>query len=320
MGDVNLFLVCNVSLFYHLTRVSCEMEELSIEIFQYLCFRFVSGPSDLLNLVLSSKTLYRKALGQMGEENSFDIDQWRALAGILFCAKRHWWRATEIAIRRNFGDVNQITKLGKNVMSIACHRGHLDVCKQLLSHPKFIFQDQGRYLLEAVFSGNIDLLKLLLADDHFDPSDGAALSYACFLQAKKMVEVLLSDERVDPSMNSNKALINACRNGHAEIVGLLLRDPRVDSSAQGNIALHLACRNGHYKVVELLLQHANVISPGIIHDAFVRAMHYECFNVLKVLVHNPKTNHIDHIREAYYTAKFLELTQVALFLLPFCNF
>merc|ERR1711916_212117 len=255
----------------------------------------------------------------MGEENSFDVDQWRALAGVLFCVEGKWWNATSIAIRRNFGDINQQTKRGKSVMEIACRRGNLNVCKQLLSHPNLSLQDNAMYLTEAVSSGNIDILELLLADDRFDPSDGAALATACFSGSSDVIAVLLSDTRVDPSVNGNKALINACRNGHDEVVQLLLQDPRVDSSAQGNVGLLLACRIGHYKVVEMLLQHANVISPVAIHDCFARAIQYERLGVLEVLVNNPKTNHIYHIAEAFTEARRMKSKRVAHFLFPYCN-
>jgi ankyrin repeat protein len=47
----------------------------------------------------------------------------------------------------------------------------------------------------------------------------------------------------------------ASRYGHVDVVRVLLGDPRVDPSAQSNDALRQACRWGHAAVVHLLLLH-----------------------------------------------------------------
>jgi Ankyrin repeats (many copies) len=47
----------------------------------------------------------------------------------------------------------------------------------------------------------------------------------------KMVGLLLSDSRVDPSAENNHAIRKASERGHVEVVRLLLSDPRVDPSA-----------------------------------------------------------------------------------------
>jgi ankyrin repeat protein len=67
------------------------------------------------------------------------------------------------------------------------------------------------------------------------------------------VKLLLPCAGVDPSAQSNNALILAARKGHLEIVKLLLLDARVDPSPQSNYALRCASENGHLDIVKLLL-------------------------------------------------------------------
>lgn len=51
----------------------------------------------------------------------------------------------------------------------------------------------------------------------------------------------------------NVALLQACRNGHAEITRILLQDPRVDPSTQDNMCLVAAAANGFLECVEAVL-------------------------------------------------------------------
>ena len=44
----------------------------------------------------------------------------------------------------------------------------------------------------------------------------------------EIIKTLLTDNRVDPSVNNNEAIRDASSNGHIEIVKLLLADSRID--------------------------------------------------------------------------------------------
>jgi hypothetical protein len=68
------------------------------------------------------------------------------------------------------------------------------------------------------------------------------------------IEMLLRDPCIDPSINSNEALICAAQNGHAAVVDRLLQDERVDPSAEDNDAIRIAAGSGHIAVVNRLLQ------------------------------------------------------------------
>jgi hypothetical protein len=51
---------------------------------------------------------------------------------------------------------------------------------------------------------------------------------------KTIVEMLLQDNRVDPSANNNEAIQYASRYGHREVVEILLKDSRVNPSDKDN--------------------------------------------------------------------------------------
>jgi ankyrin repeat protein len=79
-----------------------------------------------------------------------------------------------------------------------------------------------------------------------------------------VVERLLEDARVDPSIDGGAVVRTAAVGGHADVVQLLLRDARADPSAHGNRALQTASNLGHSDVVRLLVRDARVLSR---HDA-----------------------------------------------------
>ena len=80
-----------------------------------------------------------------------------------------------------------------------------------------------------------------------------AIEFASENQHLNIVQLLLNDERVDPSSHNNQAIRSASKNGHHEVVQLLLTDSRVDPSADDNYAIQIASENGHLNIVQLLL-------------------------------------------------------------------
>lgn len=71
-------------------------------------------------------------------------------------------------------------------------------------------------------------------------------------------ENLLSDSKLDPSVDNNALIILASKNGNLDIVELLLDDKRVDPSANNNEALKKALKGEHFDVARALLAHPNV--------------------------------------------------------------
>jgi ankyrin repeat protein len=92
----------------------------------------------------------------------------------------------------------------------------------------------------------------LLSHDLFDPSvcykNDTAIQIASYYGCTEVVQLLLSDNRVDPSAHENYAIRKASEKGHVEVVRLLLSDNRIDPSAQNNDAIKRAVANEHFEV------------------------------------------------------------------------
>jgi hypothetical protein len=93
-------------------------------------------------------------------------------------------------------------------------------------------------------------VELLLKDGHVSPGL-SVIQQSCRMRFLKTTRLLLADDRVDPSADSNVALQYAAEYGHASVVELLLDDDRVVSSWGVNDALWCAQEAGHQLVVKV---------------------------------------------------------------------
>src|SRR5690349_2933275 len=109
------------------------------------------------------------------------------------------------------------------VIMDACDNNKIDVIKDLLHNETIYISYLTYIIIHASYSGNLEIIKLLL-----------------------------NEKRVDPSADNNDAIRIACMNGYLDIVKLLLDDERVDPSANNNFAIIYACKNGHFDIVKLL--------------------------------------------------------------------
>jgi hypothetical protein len=72
------------------------------------------------------------------------------------------------------------------------------------------------------------------------------------------VQLLLADNRVDPSVQDQLPIQFASQSGHVEVVKLLLADKRVDPSANNQCPIRVACKCNRIEVVKLLLSDQRV--------------------------------------------------------------
>lgn len=109
--------------------------------------------------------------------------------------------------------------------------------------------------IEAVKTGNVQKVKLLLNDIRVYPADNTndAICQASEYGHAEVVKLLLNDDRVDPTDNNNFVIRRASKNGHMEVVRLLLADDRIDPTDNNNFAIRWASRKGHENIVKLLL-------------------------------------------------------------------
>jgi hypothetical protein len=83
-----------------------------------------------------------------------------------------------------------------------------------------------------------------------------------------IVELLLKDERVNPSSSLDIAIRSASQNDHLKIVEMLLGDKRVDPASTNNKAIQLSALRGHLSIVQVLLKDHRVNPDSGIFEAF----------------------------------------------------
>ena len=117
-----------------------------------------------------------------------------------------------------------------------------------------------KYTNSIFVNGNLEFVNLLLKDERVDPSadNNYAIKEASYWGYVEIVKLLLKDKRVDPSAEDNYAIRVASKEGHAEVVKLLLQDKRVNPSADYNDAIREAAIYGLAEVVILLLSDERV--------------------------------------------------------------
>ena len=81
-----------------------------------------------------------------------------------------------------------------------------------------------------------------MAHDTFD--QGPAFQHVCRQGYIDIMQRLLSDGRVDPAADNNKAIRVSIENGNIEVVRLLLADGRADPTAGNNYAIRYSSERG----------------------------------------------------------------------------
>jgi hypothetical protein len=84
------------------------------------------------------------------------------------------------------------------------------------------------------------------------------LIYASMKGLAAVVNLLLQDPRVDPSVRDNEAIIYASKYDNSAVVALLLQDPRVDPSAQNNCAIRWTSIYGYLAIFNMLIHDPRV--------------------------------------------------------------
>jgi hypothetical protein len=169
-------------------------------------------------------------------------------------------------------------------------------------------------LIEAVASGNLELVKTYMSIPAFDPSlrceelaqkykigyrpkevDNVAFILAAQLGHLDIMKELLKDNRVKVYAEWNAALRYASREGFDKVVEFLLKQPHATKRTPGivveaecNRALDDACANGHTKVVKLLLRYADVDWPHKEFRFLKYAIQNKQYKVIKILLNDKR--------------------------------
>ncbi|TMW58722.1 hypothetical protein Poli38472_010281 [Pythium oligandrum] len=150
------------------------------------------------------------------------------------------------------------------------------------SHPEVLKAcDADAALQYACAHGRTNAARLLLACPFVHFSDGLTLHFAASSGVLELVELLLSDPRVDETYDLEAALEDAARDGHIDIVRRLLVDPRLRLTS-GSV-IHQAARRGRADIVRMLLndpgfmrdENREMLRLDIAHLNALRSDHYE---------------------------------------------
>jgi hypothetical protein len=133
-----------------------------------------------------------------------------------------------------------------------------------------------------------EILQLLMSNGEFDAT--SVLKHAVFRQKPQIVRVLLDNERVDPTVENNEALISAIEIGDIEIFKMLLNDKRVDPSANRNYALRTAAYEGEDEIVMLLLMDRRTDPTDANNDAWQAAVEGNKFTVVDLLLQDGRVD------------------------------
>ncbi|PRP80658.1 putative ankyrin [Planoprotostelium fungivorum] len=159
----------------------------------------------------------------------------------------------------------------------------------------------------AVKDCKIDSIRYLLARTELKPSLSWILGITERSQddLNEMTRLLLSD-RVDPSADDNKIIIEAASLGYTEMVRLLLADPRVDPSAQDNEAFKLAVIRGHIEIVRVLLSDPRVDPSAEDNDAIRSAAQYGHVEIMRLLLSDDRVDPSTQDNYVIRRASFIE--------------
>ena len=130
------------------------------------------------------------------------------------------------------------TAYANAAIKVASERGHSEIVKLLIPRTDLSHITSGKILnlAKEISNENMEKFKLAIRNGDLD-----------------MVKILLLDNQFDPSYDSNHAIRVASKQGHMEIVKILLLDPRVNPTDSDNSAIRLASQNNHPGIVKLLI-------------------------------------------------------------------
>lgn len=143
----------------------------------------------------------------------------------------------------------------------------------------YLALNDNSWLVEYIFKccaeyGDADLINIMLDNNRVDPSiyKNYAICMSSYKGYLSIVERLLEDPRVN---FGKKSLRSAIRNGHLPVVNRLLEDPRVGPFMSDNFPILIAICNGHIDIVRRLLEDPRVLPNYFSMDFHIRAFNYQ---------------------------------------------
>jgi hypothetical protein len=135
---------------------------------------------------------------------------------------------------------------------LACKHGNREVVAMLIDEPIFTDRQVIHGYMDAIQFGQVSVVRLFLDHPRIDPNgyydeeslykDEYSVWTAATYNQFEILNMLVEDDRVDPSLMEQAALVKACYRCHLESMKILLKDPRVIPNRR---AMHTFIRYGY---------------------------------------------------------------------------
>lgn len=148
---------------------------------------------------------------------------------------------------------------GHTALESASKKGHSQILSLLLDDGRFGSGNAGNSLGLAIQNGHAHIFQLLWQSGIRPKTPSSLLHSAAKSGHGNFVKMLLGmDTAIDPD-DTNRALLEAAEEGHAEVVAVLIEymdaSGQAESSSDQALALYKAAKNGHDGVVDILIKH-----------------------------------------------------------------
>lgn len=223
------------------------------------------------------------------------------------------------------------------LLRLALNDDHAHILECFLTHVPFDFHQVDELLFRTACCDGREKIAQLLLKKGADPAakENQSIFLASNNRHAKIVEMLLVDKRVDPTLPDNrvihsvinnsrqgdvntsatlKALVSsgkivdshwlqqaffvACRDVHTEAVEILLNDPKVDPGAENNFGISKACEFGYVEIFNMLIPKINPAANLSL--PFKRACENNHLEIVRVLIED------DRIEPLNYSDKVFE--------------
>ncbi|KAJ3253176.1 hypothetical protein HK103_000817 [Boothiomyces macroporosus] len=175
--------------------------------------------------------------------------------------------------------------MDNKALLLSCKKNHLEICKWLLGNESVKQAQVLPSLTVAAELGYDRIVDLILNETRLDPSLNGQLLLrkACSKGHLQVVERLLQDKRVDPSVFNNLPL-RLASHGHVDVVKVLMSDYRTNPADDDNYALRTACKNGFASIVKLLLQDSRVDPNVEMYYPLRISLQYQYYEITKIII------------------------------------
>jgi hypothetical protein len=179
-------------------------------------------------------------------------------------------------------------------------------------------QGGGDMLVDACIHSSCAVILLLLGDSRVDPSQPDDAPFRRLTTRMSLgedlplvVELFLTDDRVNPAANRNEAFANACIVGQVSTVKALLADPRVDPiEGSERFLAGFSKLNREFDVLRLLVRSTRVdISPYAC-NLWFNVCRYGDVGLVKDMLRDPRVDptvaNNMALRHASYNRRFMD--------------